>query len=89
MAVIRGAKLPVMDLAALLGRNTSPATRFVTIRTRTRVIALAVSWIAGLKQFNSHELEDLPPVPHAPAVPIEDDLREVFEGCRVLPGGGS
>lgn len=89
LAVIRGAKVLVIDLATLLGHGTSPATRLVTIRTRAGVVALAVTWVAGLRKFESREFEALLPLLLAHDTQIEDDLRDVLERCHILPEGGS
>lgn len=50
VAVIRGNPVPVVDLARLLGQAKSSPTRFVTVRTGGRILALAVGEVLGLKR---------------------------------------
>ena len=50
VAVIRGHPVPVIDLARLLGQAKSSPTRFITVRTGRRTLALAVGEILGLKR---------------------------------------
>ena len=50
VAVIRGGPVPVIDLARLLGQAKSSPTRFITVRTGGRILALAVGEVLGLKR---------------------------------------
>ncbi len=50
VAVIRGHPVPVIDLARLLGQAKSIPTRFITVRTGGRILALAVGEVLGLKR---------------------------------------
>src|SRR5579859_3305696 len=49
VAVIRGAPVPVIDLARLLGQAKSGITRLITVHAGGRLLALAVGEILGLK----------------------------------------
>ena len=52
LAVIRGAPVPVVDLASLLGDGEhSVPTRFVTVRTGERNVALLVDEVMGIGIF--------------------------------------
>src|SRR5690349_11670254 len=48
-AVIRGAIVPVIHAAALLGEGDSDPRRFVTIKVGHRSVALAVDEVMGLR----------------------------------------
>jgi len=54
VSVIRGAPVPVIDLARLLGRSRAAATRLVTVRVGERILGLAVSEVLGVK--GDHEI---------------------------------
>lgn len=63
-AVIRGLPVPVVDAASILGDGTSSshATRFVSLKTADRHIALAVDQVVGVTQVDRTSLSDLPPL---------------------------
>jgi purine-binding chemotaxis protein CheW len=48
LAVIRGIPTPVLDLGALLSDEHELPTRFITVRTGSRYVALAVESVVGL-----------------------------------------
>src|SRR5579859_3793791 len=50
VAVIRGVRVPVVDLARLLGQSKSVVTRLITVRAGGRLLALAVGEVLGLKR---------------------------------------
>lgn len=50
VAVIRGAPVPLIDLARLFGQAKAAATRIVTIRVGERVLGLLVGEIAGIRR---------------------------------------
>jgi purine-binding chemotaxis protein CheW len=62
LAVIRGAPVPVVDLALVLGGSTSEAARFVTVRAEDRTIALAVDTVEGIRSLDTEECDGLPPL---------------------------
>lgn len=63
LSIIRGAPVPVVDLATLLGDSgQSPCTRFVTIRAGERRIALSVDAVFGIREFAPSSLNDMPPL---------------------------
>jgi purine-binding chemotaxis protein CheW len=62
LAQIRGASLPVVDLAKLLGDSDEQASRFVTIAVGTRNVALAVGVVHGVRAIEAAHLEQLPPL---------------------------
>ena len=62
-AIIRGAALPVVDLAVLLGSHSGgPCTRFVIVRAGDRRFALSVEEVLGIREFAPSFWGDLPPL---------------------------
>jgi purine-binding chemotaxis protein CheW len=64
LAVMRGASVPVVDLGALLGGNTSTAepARFVRLELDGRSVALAVTHVEGVLAFESSDFSAMPPL---------------------------
>ncbi len=62
VSTIRGAVVPVVDTAALLGLPPDPPTRFVTIVQDERPAALAVSSVIGVQVLDDAGLQELPPL---------------------------
>lgn len=62
LAVIRGAAVPVVDVAELLGAAGEMPGRFVTLRLGARNIALAVESVLGLSALEPSALAELPPL---------------------------
>jgi purine-binding chemotaxis protein CheW len=72
VAIVRGAALPVVDLAQLLGAMaptgeagaaaSAPPTRFVTVRAGARHLSLAVTAVVGVADLDAAELARLPPL---------------------------
>lgn len=50
IAVIRGAAVPLIDLARLFGQGKAPSTRIVTVRVGERVLGLLVAEVSGIKR---------------------------------------
>jgi purine-binding chemotaxis protein CheW len=60
---IRGAAVPVVDLAAVLGAKSAPdAGRFVTLSTGERRVAIAVDGVLGVHRIDGAAFGDLPPL---------------------------
>jgi purine-binding chemotaxis protein CheW len=95
LSVIRGAPVPVVDLSALLDRRGSGARstgRFVTVKAHHRRFALAVDSVIGIRELDTTQLEQLPPLlRHADvdvieAIGVADaQLLVVLRGARILP----
>lgn len=64
LAVIRGAPVPVLDVATLLGETDTSPGRFVTLTTGTRHVALAVGSVLGVRPIPPDSFHDLPPLLH-------------------------
>ena len=64
LAVMRGASVPVVDLPALLGGNTSSAElgRFVRLELDGRSVALAVTHVEGVLALESSDFSAIPPL---------------------------
>ncbi len=63
VAVIRGMPLPVLDLGTLLGDGADqPSTRFITVKTGARQVALAVTSVVGLHNLSVDVIRDIPPL---------------------------
>lgn len=61
MAMIRGAATPVVDAGALLGSAEAPLpTRFVTLKTADKQVALAVERVVGIRRLSAISLQELP-----------------------------
>jgi purine-binding chemotaxis protein CheW len=94
LSVVRGAAVPVVDLAALLeghGRSTS-FRRFVTVKADDRRFVLAVDKVVGVRELDATQLEELPPLlrnadaDRIEAIGVADaQLLVVLRGARTLP----
>ena len=73
-AVVRGAAVPVIDLARLLGGETAPVSRWVTLRAGARTVALAVGEVLGIRRAGTE---------HAPAL-VGGVATNVLDGLGVL-----
>jgi purine-binding chemotaxis protein CheW len=62
LCVIRGSPVPVVDIGLLVGGQAAPTERLVTIRTGSRMIALAVEGVLGIRDVGSGTLRQLPPL---------------------------
>ena len=62
LTLIRGAPVPVVDLAAVLAGALGPASRFVIAQTGPRRVAIAVDAVLGLREFPASLWNHLPPL---------------------------
>jgi len=62
LAVVRGVPIPVVDVARLFSGDSSHPARFVTVKTGTRHIALAVDAVLGVVEIPPASVETLPPL---------------------------
>ena len=92
LAVIRGAPVPVVDAARLLGAVDGEADRFVTVLAGSRCVALAVGSVLGVRALPAGSLRELPPLLQeagAEAVAaiglLDAELLLVLQGTRLLP----
>jgi purine-binding chemotaxis protein CheW len=64
LATIRGAAVPVVDVAAAIGqpRRSSNAARFVALKIAGRRVALAVDEVVDVRRIDRARLADAPPL---------------------------
>jgi purine-binding chemotaxis protein CheW len=58
VAIVRGAPVPVVDAAALVGAERDRVTRFVSVRCGKRRIVLAVDGVLGVSELPEGALAD-------------------------------
>jgi purine-binding chemotaxis protein CheW len=103
LAIIRGAPVPVVDIARLLGEQVSrpeeetwlpPSARFVTVVVAGRGVALAVDGVVGVRTLALDSLRDLPPLLRDAEVDVvgsigtlDSQLLLVLRSARLLPQG--
>lgn len=93
LSIIRGAPIPVIDLATLLGAGErSVPTRFVTVRTGERNVALSVDAVLGIRDIPRSLQNDMPPLLHdarpdlVQAVSaLDEELILVLKAASLLP----
>ncbi len=61
-SLIRDAPVPVIDTERIVSDETTSATRFVTVRTGPRTVALAAEAVLGISAIAADKLGELPPV---------------------------
>jgi purine-binding chemotaxis protein CheW len=93
VAVIRGATVVVVDLGIMLGAGSAEVkqARVVTLRVGTRVIALAVESITGVREFDRAMLSEVPPLllqAHPEVLTaiglMDGELMLVLDGSRII-----
>lgn len=92
LAVVRGQPLPVVDAGALLGDLEDPQhTRFVTLVTGRRNIALAVEAVLGVRELPP-DLQGLPPLLREASAEVvsaigtlDAELLLLLESARIVP----
>ena len=100
LAVLRGAAVPVIDVARLLGAppgvapEGAPGARFVAVRVGDRTVALAVEAVVGVRALDLRAFGELPPLlrdADADAVAsvgtLDDELLLVLRAARLVPDG--
>ncbi|WP_437931662.1 chemotaxis protein CheW [Sorangium sp. So ce291] len=93
LAVIRGAHVPVIDLAALLGvADGQRGARLVSVRVGERPLALEVDEVLGIKRLDPAALERTPPLVSQALPACVDSLGTLdgqslalLETARLLP----
>jgi purine-binding chemotaxis protein CheW len=92
LAVVRGVPIAVVDAGSLLTGVASHATRFVTVKTGSRRIALAVDAVVGVVEIPPGSLEALPllfqdvrPDVISAVATLDADLLLVLQVTRLIP----
>jgi purine-binding chemotaxis protein CheW len=94
VSLIRGAPTPVVDLKALLenGENSATYGRFVTMKLGERRVAIGVDGVVGLRNLDSAQLGELPPILRDVAADLieaigicDAQLLLVLRAARIVP----
>jgi purine-binding chemotaxis protein CheW len=62
LSIIRGAPVPVVDVALVVGDEVTPSLRLVVIRMAARTVALAVDSVVGITALAPVMFDALPPL---------------------------
>jgi purine-binding chemotaxis protein CheW len=62
LSIVRGAPVPVVDLARLLNGHAGTPTRFVVVKADERHVVLAVDRVVGIRAIAAERLQSLPPL---------------------------
>ena len=88
LAVIRGAPVPVVDAARLLGEADAPSGRWVALNADSRPVALAVGSVLGVWPLPVGARHALPPLLKDAGRDLISELGLLDEALlRVLQGG--
>ena len=92
LAIVRGAPIPVVDAGTLLNGARSHPTRFVTVKTGRRRIALAVDAVVGVVDISPGSLDPLPRLFQDASLDVisaigtlDADLLLVLRSARLVP----
>lgn len=62
LSLVRGAPLPVVNGATLIGESAGTPSRFVTLQVGSRQVVLAVQDVVGIRAMDADLLHGLPPL---------------------------
>jgi len=79
LCMIRGAPVPVVNVAALFGDERATAARLVTLSVAGRRVALAVDDLVGVRSFAAADAAPLPPL-------LRDASTEAIAAIGALDG---
>ncbi len=93
MSVIRGTAIPVIDAGSLLGSVTPASpTRFITLKTQGKHVALAVEEVIGIRSLAAVAANDLPPLLRSANADLvsavgmlDKELLLVLQTARIVP----
>ena len=94
VSVIRGAPTPVVDIRGLLENvpNSETYGRFVTMKLGERRVAIGVDGVVGLRNLDSAQLGELPPILRDVAADLieaigtrDAQLLVVLRAARLVP----
>ena len=92
LAVVRGVPTAVVNAASLLTGEASAPTRFVTVRTGSRCIALAVDAVLGVIEISPDLVRTLPPLFQSAALDAvaatgasDAELVLILRSARLVP----
>ena len=91
-SIVRGAPMPVVDLALIVAGTSRPATPFVVVKAGGRHVAVAVEPVVGVRALSESDRAALPPLlaSESSAVralgALDSELNLVLEAGRLLQG---
>jgi purine-binding chemotaxis protein CheW len=93
LSIIRGAPTPVIDIAHLVGGRTAAPRRQVTVQVGTRIVALTVDSVLGVRLIEAAGIaEPLPPLLREAASDmvsaigrLDADLLLFLNTARIVP----
>lgn len=90
LSIIRGAAVPIVDVAHLFNGEASSSGRFVTIAIVDRRAALAVDDVLGVRSIPAASLQALPPLLQNTDVvsaigTLDAELLVVLHAARMMP----
>ncbi|MGN6104491.1 MAG: chemotaxis protein CheW [Kofleriaceae bacterium] len=90
-SVVRGAAIPVLDLAAVLGAPAGARGRFVVVRVGERRVALLVDEVVDVRAVPPDDLAAIPPLLRDAARDVvarigalDRELRVVLDAARLV-----
>lgn len=94
VSIIRGAAVPVVNVAKLLGGAAdTPPARYVTLKLGERRVALAVDDVIGVRALQPDSLAEVPPLLReldstavSAITTLDAELLLVLQGARLIPG---
>jgi purine-binding chemotaxis protein CheW len=96
LSIVRGAPIPVVDAARLLGVTGVEANRFVVLRVGERSVALLVDAVIAVRAIAADRLTALPPLLRGSSHDtvravgtLDAELVVVLDAVRVLPDLGA
>jgi purine-binding chemotaxis protein CheW len=93
VSIVRGAPVPVVDVAALLGTESdSKPRRVVTLKLGARQVGLALDAVIGVRAIGAERLRDVPPLLREAAAEVvngiaslDDRLLVALRGAFIVP----
>ncbi len=88
LAVIRGAPVPVVDAARLLGKADAPSGRWIALTVGLRQVALAVDSVLGVRPLPTNARHTLPPLLRDASRDLVSELGLLDEAQLLVLQGG-
>ena len=92
LSLVRGAPLPIVNGAVLIGEPATPPGRFVTLQVGARQIVLAVQEVVGIAALAADLLEHSPPIlariqveTVATITALDSEFLWLFDAARIVP----
>ena len=88
LAMIRGAPVPVVDVARLLGEADAPSGRWIALTAGSRRVALAVCEVLGVRPLPASARHALPPLLQDAGRDLVSELGRLDEALLLVLHGG-